>query len=93
VQTGVQGELAASQASPDQQRRVLERIGRDAGRIAEADPGRFPSISASILTAQVKERATPETVARVRIILREEGLEWTVARTNDGILKRSLGPE
>lgn len=55
------------------------------------------SISTSILgnvrTSDVKEMATPNTVARIKITLREEGLEWLTQASDDGGEKHTLQPE
>jgi hypothetical protein len=72
---------------------ILDDLQRKAAVVAVAEPGRTPSLRASVLTAEIKDRATPDTVARVRIVLREEGLEWQTSRAADGTTRRSLGPE
>jgi hypothetical protein len=35
----------------------------------------------------------PSTVARIRITLREEGLEWSTVQKGDGTSARRLSPE
>lgn len=51
------------------------------------------SIIANVKTSDVKELATPDTVARLKITLREEGLEWLTQATDDGGEKHTLQPE
>ena len=50
-------------------------------------------IISNIRTSDVKEHATPNTAARIKITLREEGLEWTTQATDSGGVNRTLQPE
>lgn len=50
-------------------------------------------IEANIKTAEVKERATPTTVVRLKITLKEEGLEWATQSSEYGGVVRTLQPE
>jgi hypothetical protein len=52
-----------------------------------------PIISANIKTADVKERASSATVVRLKITLREEGLEWSTQASDAGGVVRNLQPE
>lgn len=52
-----------------------------------------PSIVANIRTADVKERATSTSVVRLKITLKEEGLEWTTQASESGGVVQSLQPE
>lgn len=47
----------------------------------------------NVRTSDVKEKATPETVTRVKITIREEGLEWSTQATESGGEKHTLQPE
>lgn len=87
------GPVPGTQLAGDEAAAILDDLRKRTLAVAVQEPSRPPSLSASVLTAEVKERATPETVARVRIVLREEGLEWQTSRQADGGLRRSLGPE
>lgn len=51
------------------------------------------SIVANIKTADVKERATSTSVVRLRITLKEEGLEWTTKASEGGGVTNTLQPE
>jgi hypothetical protein len=51
------------------------------------------SIVANIKTADVKEKSSDANVVRLRMTLKEEGLEWAVQASESGGVKRSLQPE
>ncbi len=53
----------------------------------------MPSIVANIKTADVKERASSTNVVRLKITLKEEGLEWAVQASESGGVVRKLQPE
>ncbi|MFZ3168297.1 MAG: hypothetical protein WA130_11830 [Candidatus Methanoperedens sp.] len=56
--------------------------------------GPAPSgIVANIKTADVKERASNTSVVRLKITLKEEGLEWAVKSSESGGVVRTLQPE
>ena len=52
-----------------------------------------PKIVSNIKTADVKEKASTTTVVRLRITLKEEGLEWTTQVGEAGGTIRTLTPE
>jgi hypothetical protein len=52
-----------------------------------------PSIVANIKTADVKERASNTSVVRLKITLKEEGLEWAIKSSESGGVVRTLQPE
>mgnify|MGYP003960083537 CR=1 FL=1 len=51
------------------------------------------SIEANIKTADVKERASNTSVVRLKITLKEEGLEWATQASESGGIDRTLQPE
>lgn len=51
------------------------------------------TITANIKTADVKEQASNTTVARLKITLKEEGLEWATKSDESGGVVRTLQPE
>jgi hypothetical protein len=55
--------------------------------------GTPPHIEASIMTAEVKENADPNSAARLRIVMKEEGLEWSIGESDDGTRRATLTPE
>lgn len=59
----------------------------------EASRPRAPRMAINPLTRVVKETTDPSTVARLRISLMEEGLEWTTIESEDGTQRRLLTPE
>ncbi|MCI0693341.1 amidase [candidate division KSB1 bacterium] len=52
-----------------------------------------PSIVANIKTADVKERASIRSVVRLKITMKEEGLEWAIQASESGGVVRTLQPE
>ena len=74
-------------------KRILAALRKRADEVALKRVGAPPSIDASILTAEVKERADPASVTRLRIVMREEGLEWSVGEDENGAIRRTLTPE
>ncbi|HEY3488675.1 MAG TPA: hypothetical protein VGK27_00975 [Candidatus Deferrimicrobiaceae bacterium] len=53
----------------------------------------MPGIQANIRTADVKERASAQNVVRLKITLKEEGLEWATQASDTGGVIRTLQPE
>jgi hypothetical protein len=51
------------------------------------------SILSNIKTADVKEQSTPSSIVRLKITLKEEGLEWTTQVNADGTKVNTLTPE
>lgn len=51
------------------------------------------AISTSAITSEVKENANPLSSARLKITLREEGLEWATGTGTNGNTKSQLQPE
>lgn len=73
---------------------ALVSVARDkAFEVAILKPARPPSLSASVVTSEVKEQADPASVTRITVTLREEGLEWTRLPAPDGSTRRRLVPE
>lgn len=52
-----------------------------------------PGVLANIRTSDIKERASTSTVVRLKITLKEEGLEWAVKADESGGVVRTLQPE
>lgn len=76
-----------------QLRELSRRIGRAAEESAVKDEGLPPRIAATILTADVKEQAGADNVVRLKLTIREEGMEWDVIDQPDGTTTRRLSPE
>lgn len=68
-------------------------IRRAANDVALKSEGTRPRINAEIMTAHVKERADAGSVARLKIVMREEGLEWTISESGEGAITKTLTPE
>ena len=73
--------------------RVVSNLRFSASGSALEKVGRSPRIDASMLTAEVKDKSSQANVARLKLTLKEEGLEWTVGENDDGTLSRKLTPE
>jgi hypothetical protein len=76
------------------QKKILyAALQKKALELAQLSEAQAPRLKATILTNEVKERSGPENVTRLKITLREEGLEWTVDTHEDGSVTRRLTPE
>lgn len=75
----------------------LTAIARDlqqtAREVAYEELGVPPRIDASIITADIKDQASSGTVMRLRLVVREEGLEWDTIEQSDGTTRSALSPE
>lgn len=80
-------------ASTLQTRRIAEMVRQKANEVALKKVGRPPTIGASILTEEVKQQANTGVVTRLKLVLKEEGLEWSVGENPDGTVSRKLTPE
>lgn len=77
----------------DKLRTMMADVRGRVQEIAEIKPGSAPRIGATLVTSEVKEKADPNTVTRIRVALREEGVEWSTTRASDGTSVRRLAPE
>lgn len=57
------------------------------------DYGHASKLQVNTLTTDVKDKASPNNIARIKLTLREEGLEWQSVENQDGTLNSYLGPE
>jgi hypothetical protein len=64
-----------------------------ADQIALKEPGSLPRFQVSVITSQIKDKTDPANVARLRIAVREEGLEWSISEREDGTISKKLIPE
>lgn len=99
VARGVQSAFAAAVTKTNTTLTAAEResIARDLrARVSAAGIVKDPVISsivANIKTADVKERASATSVVRLKITLKEEGLEWATQTGESGGVVRTLQPE
>lgn len=68
------------------------QLGKAAAAVAVEREGRSPQIRTTVITDAVKNHADAANVARMRVTLREEGLEWS-SYESDGIERARLTPE
>ena len=78
---------------PQQSEAISYDLRHKAAQVALKKSGKPPIIHASIITSEVKENAAKNNVSRIKLVLKEEGLEWSVAENNDGSHSRTLTPE
>lgn len=84
----------ASRLSAEDRERIARDVRDYLDRNALEQPGRPSRFMASVLTSEVKEKADAANVARIRLVIKEEGLEWSVSTSgNGGVVHRSLTPE
>ncbi|HEY1057960.1 MAG TPA: hypothetical protein VGE55_04440 [Limnobacter sp.] len=72
---------------------VVKDIRTEAGLAALAKPSIPPRILTNIRTADIKDKATGNSVVRLKITLTEEGVEWVTQSNDAGGVNRTLTPE
>lgn len=84
-----------SQPRFDQQqlRRVSDAVKMAAAESTVVEPSTPPEFRVTVLTSHVKDKADPATVARIRMTVREDGVEWTSVERPDGTTRDQLIPE
>ncbi|TBO32552.1 hypothetical protein EYS42_05015 [Aquabacterium lacunae] len=85
---------AAVQKDPLVIRAAVLTAAKEAIRLsAIKEPGRAATLKTSVLTSEIKERTNPDTVTRLKLVLREEGMEWQDVKRADGSSSVMLTPE
>lgn len=74
-------------------RLIVDSLRKKAALSAVKREGAAPALKSTVLTENVKANADPATVTRIRITLREEGLEWNDVQGADGKTRGRLTPE
>jgi hypothetical protein len=69
---------------------LRQRVRKEVHKEPPLHPSRF---DVSVVTGDIKERGGPANVARLKISLHEEGLEWTRIEQPDGTVRDILVPE
>ncbi len=64
-----------------------------ASNVALKREGVPAKITASIISSEIKEKATANNVVRLKVSMKEEGLEWTIGQNEDGTVSQKLTPE
>ncbi|WP_157117396.1 hypothetical protein [Nocardia vaccinii] len=76
------------------ERRVLiDAVRTRVGEIAELEQNVSSAITVSVNTDDIKERYSPADLARVRVVLREDGVEWESSRLQNGATMMRLSAE
>lgn len=81
-----------AQLHPDARDTLVSRVRKRVSEVAVKDVGKPAAIKVSVLTSEVKDH-DPQTVSRVRLVMREEGLEWGEIKSPDGSTITKLTPE
>lgn len=72
---------------------LLEKLRSSvAEAVFETEPAP-PKVKINVLTADIKDKASPANVARIKLTLKEEGLEWHSVEHSDGTTRDHLSPE
>jgi hypothetical protein len=79
--------------SRDQHQSIATALRQKASEVALKKAGIPSVIKASVVTSEVKEFSAAGNVVRLKLVLREEGLEWSVSDNPDGTTTRKLAPE
>lgn len=77
----------------DKKDNIIKAMRHKVSDISLKSPSRPQNFKASAITSAVKEKATSESAVRLRITLREEGLEWATGQNSDGSIRSQLQPE
>ncbi|MCQ8896989.1 hypothetical protein NQT62_11150 [Limnobacter humi] len=72
---------------------IVKDIRTEAGLAALAKPSIPQRILTNIRTADIKDKATGNSVVRLKITLTEEGVEWVTQSNDAGGVNRTLTPE
>ena len=79
--------------TPAEKEKVAKALRDKVSTVGINNPPVGSRIVANIRTEDVKERASSTNVARLKITLKEEGLEWAVQASDAGGVTRTLQPE
>ncbi len=79
--------------TPAQIKRLAEVARQKAGQVSLRKAGLPPSLVVNIKTEDIKLSANAGVVTRLKLVLKEEGLEWSVGEKEDGTQSRKLLPE
>lgn len=90
--------VAATEKAPikmtaDQEKRLKEQLRTTAGQAILIKRGNPDRLDISVITSEVKESAGSGNIARMKVAVKEEGLEWSIGESNDGSISGKLIPE
>lgn len=77
----------------NQLKRVYDALRKTAVRVAILKPPVAPGFRVTVVTSKVKDQADPNSVARLRLSVREDGVEWASVENPDGTTRGVLIPE
>lgn len=85
--------VSVAEKHPDAYPAIVDAVLAAAARTEPVIPGRPATTVVNPQTAAVKELGSPDTVVRLKMVVKEEGLEWTVTPNADGKPEPRLVPE
>lgn len=77
----------------DHAKQLSLKLGKVAAIASVKKEGKAPTMKVTVLTDMVKNHADAGNVTRMRVVLREEGLEWASSEGPGGIERSHLTPE
>lgn len=86
-------ERVARKISREENIRIAKRIEEKTREVTFKDTGVPPKIKGSIVTADIKDKTAPDNAVRLKIVMKEEGLEWTAIDGRDDASTKKLLPE
>lgn len=90
IQLSRKNEVRLSSVSAKKVQRSLRHDARDAAFDKQAGVSK---LNVNVLTSEVKDKSSPNNTARIKLTLREEGLEWGAIEHDDGSTSNLLTPE
>lgn len=82
-----------AQLSNEEKKQLQSRMRLRASEISLKKLPKPASIGATFTSAEVKEHSSPTSSIRLKLTLREEGLEWSKNQADDGSIQHTLQPE
>ncbi|MET1256281.1 hypothetical protein [Aliikangiella maris] len=79
--------------SVESTRDVQRNLRHDARDAAFERQAGISKLNVNVITSEIKDKSTPANSARIKLTLREEGLEWGVIEHDDGSTSNLLSPE
>lgn len=72
---------------------IVSEVRTTAARTAIIRPSLPPQMAVSVVTSSIKDLADPNSVTRIHLSIREDGVEWASTERPDGTTRGHLIPE
>jgi hypothetical protein len=72
---------------------IVSRVRDTAFNNALKSEGKSPVIKVNVVTSEIKELSNEKNITRLKLVLKEEGLEWSEFEKPDGTAVKKLTPE